>query len=123
MISNELKALIDSLRFDIQAHLNGSYNLIAKKYDNDYADLLIFNEYDNRNVKIAFNFWDSWCDASKHDWQFYKNISKNDWPILAEEIIDCLENGKDITNPTVIDNFSPENKQGFFSKLKNKLFG
>jgi hypothetical protein len=123
MISAELKSLIEALRFDIKAHLNGSYKLIAQRYDDVYAGLLIFNEYENRNIRITFNFWDGWCDASNRDWLVYKEIKKEDWPILAEEIIDCLENKKEIINATIVNNFAPENTPGFFSKLKKIILG
>ena len=40
----------------MQAHLKGSFKLIAKKYDEVYADLLIFNEYENRNDNCLATF-------------------------------------------------------------------
>jgi len=46
------------------------------KIDLLYADLLIFNEYENRNVKNCFYFWIAGVMQSNHDWLIYKGIQK-----------------------------------------------
>lgn len=101
---------------DARAHDARSYDHIAIRYDDVYAQLLPIQDLGARRFAIAFHFWDGWCDARNHDWRYYPGINEADWPSLARHIAENLKRGEDATDPLVLEHFAPE-------KLRSRRVG
>jgi hypothetical protein len=122
-MDNKIKLLIDALKSNIEIHEKENFTQLKETFDKIFNELGTLFYSENINEKIAFNFLDSWYDASNHDWLFYEGIEKDDWPSLARIIIKCLETDEEITNPIILNNFARVNTFGFFAKLKKLILG
>lgn len=72
--------------------------------DFDEVDSLLPSEDPLRGVPLTF--WDSWLDERNHSFRgFYKEIGKEDWPVLAELIAKSLENDSLISDPRILKAF------------------
>jgi hypothetical protein len=97
----------------------GRYENIGMKWDDIYAQILPIEEDINTPIyNMAFRFWDDWCDASNHEWQYHEPITKNQWPQFARDLALSLRSGNIPTNQIIIDNFTPKPKIGVFQRLK-----
>lgn len=57
---------------------------------------------DPLRLKLAFYFWDCWIDARNHDWRYHEPVRCEDWPELADHIVEALLNEREITHPMVL---------------------
>jgi hypothetical protein len=115
--------LAAALRRDAILHESGQFDAIGEGYDDAEGELLPLEERRERDVGIAFSFWDGWIDARNHDWQCYDGIAQNDWPILARAIAASLEEPSSINDSRVLKHFARETQQSFWSRLKGWLGG
>ncbi|MBI1848657.1 MAG: hypothetical protein HY294_11340 [Candidatus Rokubacteria bacterium] len=109
--------LAKALLADAAAHEAGRYASIADRYDDVYRELLPIQDLAERRLVIALHFWGGWCDASNHDWQYYRGIGKADWPRLARDIASDLRQGRDSTDGLVVAHFAPENMRPMRSRI------
>ena len=72
----------------------------------DEAENLISKRTINRDIAIAYSFFDGWIDAMNHNWMYYEGISKDDWPVFSSEISGELKTGSEITNEIVLKHFN-----------------
>ena len=115
--------LAEALEKDALDHESGNYDNIGLKWDDVYGQLLpIEEDIDQPVYGLAFNFWDDWCDASNHDWQYHEPITTNEWPKIAREIAASLRNGTPPNNQRILDHFLPKPKIGILQKIKVWLF-
>jgi hypothetical protein len=49
-----------------------------------------------KKLFVALTFWDSWIDASNHEWRYYEPLKADDWPRLARSIAEDLRNDHDL---------------------------
>jgi hypothetical protein len=109
--------LAEALIADATAHEAGRFDNLASQYDEVLCELLPIQNLGERRFAIAFNFWNGWCDASNHDWQYYPGITRDDWPRLARHIAERLRTGKAATVQIVIEKFAPENLRSIRVRL------
>ena len=98
--------LIHHLLRNAEAHESGFYNYLDRGYEELDAGLPREGYPELLKLLIALNFWDSWIDASNHDWKHYRGIRAGDWPCLARRIVEALERDREIDDPVVLNNFS-----------------
>lgn len=116
------KLFANALESDADDHDAGRYENIGMKWDDIYAQILpIEDDINNPIYGIAFRFWDDWCDASSHEWQYHEPIKKEQWSILARELAQSLKTGLIPQNQVIIENFKPKPKVGLIKRLK-KVF-
>jgi hypothetical protein len=113
--------LIEHLSRDVALHAAGDYWHVGDNFDDFDTNLPRNDDPKFKKLHIALNFWDGWQDARNHDWHFYKGISKNDWPRLAEIIIQNVKEEKKITDQIILEHFDLKPREGIISKLK-KIF-
>ena len=110
----------NALESDANDHDAVLYENIGMKWDEIYSLLLpIEDDINNPIYDISFRFWDEWCDASTHEWQYHEPIKKEQWPNLARELAQCLKTGAIPSNKIIIENFTPKPKISLFTRLKN----
>jgi len=110
--------LATAIEKDALNHESGKYSKIGLSWDEVYGQLLPIEDIDQPMYGIAFRFWDDWCDAANHNWQYHKPIKSNEWPNLAREIAADLRSGIVSTNPIIIDNFKQKPKQNIIKRIK-----
>ncbi len=111
-----------ALEADIKRQQEGQDHSIGLEWDDVYGQLLpIEEDFENPIYGIAFNFWDAWCDASNHEWQYYDPLTRNDWPLLAQEVIKSLRSGNMPTNEILIREFLPKPRESFVNRIKKWL--
>jgi hypothetical protein len=54
---------------------------------------------------IAHEFLTGWSDSAAHDWYHWEPMKKDDWPRLAEVILQDLHANREITNPELLSEF------------------
>ena len=113
--------LIDHLSRDVALHVAGDYWHVGDNFDEFDKNLPRNDDPKFKKLYIVLNFWDGWQDSRNHDWHFYKGISKNDWPRLAEIIIQNVKEEKEITGEIILEHFDLKPREGIISKLK-KIF-
>jgi hypothetical protein len=106
-LENAKKQIIKCLNRDIKLHEEGKFDEIGNGFD----------EYDNkfplteRQLIIAWDFWDSWIDERNHGFPcFYADITKDNWPNLANHIVEKLSKGEEISDQLILSNFVFERK-------------
>ena len=100
---------ISSFNRDIAAHESGNYEQIGVDYDELDGRLPRGTGTEFDKFFIALTSWDCWIDARNHEWQYYPDIARSDWPNLAKEIVKSLSEDKEITEPTVLAYFDLRN--------------
>jgi len=112
------KFIIECLNRDIKLHEEGKLEQIGNGYD----------EYDNefprtnRQLMIAWDFWDAWIDERNHGFPcFYKGITKQTWPDLAKHIVEKLSEGEEISDQLILSNFVFERQPSLFDKIKKLM--
>jgi len=114
--------LAQAIEADIQNQLSGNHLEIAERWDDVYGELLpIEDEMDNPTYRIAMRFWECWGDSACHDWKYYPPLKESDWPVLAAEVAGALRGNTSISNPLLVDHFTPKPSTGIFSRLVNWL--
>jgi hypothetical protein len=87
--------LLFHLAQDIAAHEAGRFYEIGRAEDNlpyDLYDQCEREDDDERTrIGIAVTFWDNWADARNHAWGYYRGVDEGDWPIIARQICQGLE--------------------------------
>ncbi|MFQ5938264.1 MAG: hypothetical protein ACE5LB_17820, partial [Acidiferrobacterales bacterium] len=61
-------------------------------------------------------FWDAWIHACSENWEFFKGIEQDHWPVLAEEIVQHVLSDSDIGNPRVLMYFDVVNEGGMWRR-------
>jgi hypothetical protein len=84
-----------ALRAAVVAHERGAFGDIGLLHDQLEAMSL---EPADRDVSIAINFLDGWCDSSNHNWSYYEPLVAADWPALASRLAADLESGTPIAD-------------------------
>jgi hypothetical protein len=100
------QALIDGLLHDVAAHEAGRYDLIGTHFETVEAMFAEATGRSDKDVNMAYDFWDCWIDARNHDWRYYEPIQNADWPSLARHIIQALTDKRSITDPLVLEQFT-----------------
>lgn len=107
-ISDEIKSianpkvLAESLKKDIERHQSGDLLNLGE----DFAKFNALLPTDHPMREIPMRFWDAWCEESIHEFPGgYEGIGKNDWPILAVQVVELLTNGARIKSDVLLKNF------------------
>jgi len=79
----------------IEAHKSGNYHSINNGFDHYDRNLPRDDAEFDDVFHLSVHFWDGWVDSANHEWRHYEPITICDWPILAQNIIDIL-NDKEI---------------------------
>lgn len=111
--------VIDNLLLDAKLHDAGDYWSVGDKFDEYDAELPRDDDPRLKKLHIALNFWDGWQDSRNHDWHFYKGITKDDWPRLAQMIVMNIQEEQEITEEVILEHFDPKPREGMISKLRN----
>lgn len=114
------RALMKALQKDACYHEQGLFNRVGEDFDK--LDGEIPRTIHDKHFWIAFTFWECWVDQCNHGFyqQFYDGIGKEDWPVFAREIAQCLERQEVILNPVVLQQFDLSSQgPGFFERLRN----
>ena len=117
--------LISGLLKDAAAHDERRHDEIGAGFDEFDGELPRGEGPEFGKLFVALQFWDGWIDAPNHDWLYYEPITEEDWPVLARQIVNCVQNDLEITNPIVIDKFHLEKhpaRTSAWQKLKHFLF-
>ncbi len=99
--------MIQRLSQAIDCHNAGVYQRLEDGFDEMDDGLPRDARPEFSKLHTAFNFWDRWIDASNHQWKYYRGIKAEDWPVLAQRIVTDLQADRDITDPLVLEWFSP----------------
>jgi hypothetical protein len=99
------KYLIEHLKRDIENHNKGDFQKVGESFEVFDLNLPRNSAPEFKKLFIALNFWDSWQDARNHEWRYYKGISQRDWPVLANSIIQNIEEEKEVTSPAILNHF------------------
>jgi hypothetical protein len=113
-----LVLLAEALEQDALGHEAGHFAEIATQYDLVYGRLLPVHDPFPRDISIAMAFWDSWADASRHDWQYYDGINRDDWPRLARQIAAALRDGTPITERRILEHFDQAARPGPWRRFR-----
>jgi len=89
----------------VRAHESGDLRAIAEGYDQLDTELPRDAGPEFDKLLVALEFWDSWVDASNHDWLYYPGIAAEDWPRLARAIVQDFQQDRDITDERVLEHF------------------
>jgi hypothetical protein len=84
-----------ALRAAVVAHERGAFGDIGALHDQ--LEGISLGPAD-RDVSIAINFLDGWCDSSNHNWSYYEPLVAADWPALAARLAADLESGTPIAD-------------------------
>lgn len=114
--------LIEQLSKDAQSHTDGYFSKIGNGYDFFDANLPRANDPRYKKLFIALYFWDGWQDARNHEWKYYEGINSDDWPQLANIIIQDLNDEKEIEDQRILKHFDVRPHTTMIQRLKS-LFG
>ena len=106
---------INSLENAIRVHEHGPLKSCAEidEIGDRYEEAIDkLNEPIADSLYITMELLSGWCDSCYHDWQFYPGLNQNDWPLLAQELLENLQNNKEITNQKLKDFRPKPQKQG-----------
>lgn len=107
---------VRGLRKATELHNAENYDALRRMFDETSSE--ISEEHTSREINIGLAFMDSWGDSSGHDWFYYEGIEKDDWPRMAEEIIEAIESGKEITNAKIIKHFDLPPRTSVWRRIK-----
>ncbi len=98
--------LIAALRKDCLAHEQGRFDDLGP-LDQSLEEFFASADANGlREIRMAFNFWDSWLDERDHGFpNFYEGVTRDSWPSLARSIVAELEGGQPLTDPLVLPHF------------------
>ena len=105
-----------ALRRAIDDQEAGRHLQLADKYDDVYTEILPLTNGNDLLTNRALTFWDSWGDAARHDWRYYDDIGRADWPRMAGAVIRALEEGGPVTDAQYIDYFE-RSRPSFWQRL------
>ncbi len=91
-------AIVQGLRAAITAHRANRLFDIGEGWD-DAASLA----RDDDRLSLALSFWEGWADSAEHQWLYYEGMCADDWPRLAEVLIDSLEHNREIVDPKLVE--------------------
>ncbi len=111
--------LIRGLLQAADRHEVGAYEKLGDGFEEIDSGLPRDRRPEFSKLYTALNFWDSWVDASNHQWKYYPGIEAKDWPVLARRIVADLQVDREITDPLVFKWFAPQKQS--FSSLTHKL--
>jgi hypothetical protein len=123
-------ALADALRRDADAHEQGRFDEIGRRFD---ALERVFPRESGPEITklhVALTFWDAWIEARNLGWQATARIKADEWPALARDIAADLIAGRDITSGRVRERFDARAHGGLgdrvqiiSDRLKNRDLG
>ncbi len=117
--ANELVAA--ALLRDVEVQAAGDLDHIGESYDDVYGQVLPLADKPSQTLSLAFQFWDCWVDSANHDWQYYDNLSSNDWPRMAREIAAALNRGVEVTDPALVERFGPQQRRSLRERVARLL--
>jgi hypothetical protein len=115
------QALIDKLSRDAVAHESGRYRDIGGAFDELDANLPRDGGPEFDQLLIALAFWEGWIDARNHDWLYYDEIGRDDWPVLARRMVESMAEAREITEPSILRHFDFRARQPREGRLKSLL--
>ncbi|HEB54832.1 MAG TPA: hypothetical protein ENI98_00725 [Gammaproteobacteria bacterium] len=118
MKNEAAEILAKALEEDAIAQESGNIDDIGLRWDDVYAEILPLQDVSEPIFAMAMQFWDGWVDASNHEWQYHKPVKKEQWPIFARELADCLRSGTMPANQMLIDVFSPGRRTIISKRIK-----
>jgi hypothetical protein len=118
LIKEARQIIATALRKAADMHDARKYDDIDSPYDDVLMETSPLTDGNDRQCNIAFIFWDSWGDASRHDWRYYKGIGKEDWPRFARVIASTLESDNEITDPLILEHFDLAGRPTLLQRLK-----
>jgi hypothetical protein len=90
----------EALAEDARLHRVGDIWAIGERYD--ALDGLRIPFLDPDRLGLAFYFWDCWIDARNHDWRYHEPVRCEDWPVLADHVVEALLNESEISHPLLL---------------------
>lgn len=111
-----VQVVVRGLRKATELHNTGNYDDLRRMFDETSSE--ISGEHTTREINIGLAFLDSWGDSSGHDWLYYEGIEKDDWPRIAEEIIEAIESGREITNTKILKHFDLPPRTSMWQRIK-----
>lgn len=116
--------LADGLRRAAKAHDRGEYREIRLGYEEYDSALPRDAAPEYRKLHVGLVFWDSWIDASNHEWRYHEPVKQSDWPRLAREIASTVERDEEIASPLIFERFDlSQSRDGVLQRLRNRLSG
>ena len=94
--------MLYALRRAVAAHESGLFSNIENDFDDMDGRLPREAGPEFDKLLVALRFWDCWIDASNHDWQYYKGMTKDDWPRTARRVITDLEAEREISDEAIL---------------------
>lgn len=89
--------LIEGLSRDVALHEIGDFMALGKGFE-DLAAVIPRDQPPTFNkLLVALSFWDAWINFRNHQWPDVDRFpSKDEWPVLARELIGALQNNQEI---------------------------
>ena len=57
-------------------------------FENNCREFELFHANEKSDWSAyLYDFLDSWCDAWHHDWQYHDPLEKNDWVVIAKQLV------------------------------------
>ncbi|MGK0297996.1 MAG: hypothetical protein ACI9XC_001614 [Gammaproteobacteria bacterium] len=107
---------------------HGNDDVFSIEDDLEEFDLLIPRDeiVANSLLFLTLEFWSGWSDSAIHGWYFYEPLEKDDWPRLAQILLNDLKTNTEVTNQEIVSQFSvfPKTKSdSIFSKISSLIGG
>ena len=104
----------------------GDYHSIGSGYD-EYDQMLSREGLLNNDLlMITLEFWASWADCAAHDWRNYPGMGKDDWPSLADTLIEDLKANRAVTDKILLQHFvnqPPKQRRSIMTRIRKALHG
>ena len=108
------RSLIKHLSDCISAHNAGEFQKLDDEYDLFENNLIRDNPNFDRIIFIATSFWNEWIVSYEYKWKYSQgSITKDEWPILAQNIIDILKDKDVQLNHKIADGFGSDLGKNF----------
>ena len=98
--------LIQHLNQCIEAHNAGEFQKLNDGYDFFEENLINDDPNFDGIIFIASHFWREWIISYQYKWKYSEgSITKNEWPVLAQNVIDILRDRDVKLNRKIADGF------------------
>lgn len=102
-----IERLASALVAAAAAHEAKRYDHVDDGFDEIEAEVRDDSVPPGAPTRFALDFWDGWIDARNHDWLYYDGISKDDWPIHARVVAECVRTSRVPDDPALRNHFAP----------------
>jgi len=116
MYNNEStkKSLIKHLSNCISAHNAGAFQKLKDGHDSFENNLITDDPNFDEIIFIATRYWREWIVSYEYHWKYSQgSITKDEWPILAKNIIDILKDKNVKLNHKIADGFGSDLGKNF----------